>query len=39
VQVRVNNKKHGGRFVNKEDAIAKATQLRDELHGEFANHG
>jgi len=40
VQVTVNKKNHyGGLFVNKEDAIAKATQMRDELHGEFANHG
>jgi len=40
VQVRVNKKSHnGGLFVNKEDAIAKAIQMRDELHGEFANHG
>jgi len=31
--------RHGGYFVNKEDAIAKATKMRDELHGEFANHG
>ena len=34
-----NNRRSGGYFINKEDAIAKATQLRDELHGEFANHG
>ena len=40
VQVRLNKKSHfGGYFVNKEEAIAKATQMRDELHGEFANHG
>ena len=40
VRVRVNKKTHsGGYFVNKEDAIAKATKMRDELHGEFANHG
>ena len=40
VKVKLNNKTHhGGYFVNKEDAIAKAIQLRDELHGEFANHG
>ena len=40
VRVWVNKKSHfGGLFVNKEDAIAKATQMRDELHGEFANHG
>ena len=40
VEVTANNKKHyGGLFVNKEDAIAKAIQMRDELHGEFANHG
>jgi len=40
VQVMLNNKYHsGGLFVNKEDAIAKAIQLRDQLHGEFANHG
>jgi len=39
VQVMVNKKTHsGGLFVNKEDAIAKATEMRDELHGEFANH-
>ena len=39
VQVAVNKKQqHGGLFVNKEDAIAKATEMRDELHGEFANH-
>ena len=39
VQISVNKKSHhGGYFVNKEDAIAKATQMRDELHGEFANH-
>jgi len=40
VQISVNKKYHsGGYFVNKEDAIAKATEMRDELHGEFANHG
>jgi len=40
VRVWVNKKQHsGGYFVNKEEAIAKATQMRDELHGEFANHG
>jgi len=40
VRVRLNYKNHcGGSFVNKEDAIAKAIQMRDELHGEFANHG
>ena len=40
VRVTLNNKSHhGGLFVNKEDAIAKATKMRDELHGEFANHG
>jgi len=40
VQIKVNKKKHyGGLFVNKEDVIAKAIQMRDELHGEFANHG
>jgi len=40
VIVSVNKKpRHGGYFVNKEDAIAKATQMRNELHGEFANHG
>jgi len=40
VQVWVNKKYHwGGLFVNKEDAIAKAIQLRNKLHGEFANHG
>jgi len=39
VLVAVNKKSHyGGLFVNKEDAIAKATQMRDELHGEFAHH-
>ena len=40
VRVAVNKKQHyGGYFVNKEDAISKATQMRDELHGEFVNHG
>jgi len=40
VQIMVNKKNHyGGLFVNKEDAIAKAIQMRDQLHGEFANHG
>ena len=40
VRVTVNNKTHhGGYFVNKEDAIAKVTEMRDELHGEFANYG
>jgi len=40
VQVRMNKEPHsGGLFVNKEDAIAKAIQLRNELHGEFAHHG
>jgi hypothetical protein len=40
VQVRVNKKSHnGGLFVNKEEAITKVTEMRDELHGEFANHG
>ena len=40
VQVAVNKKYHyGGYFDNKEDAITKATEMRDELHGEFANHG
>jgi len=40
VRVKLNKKyHHGGRFVNKEDAIAKAIQLRNELHGEFAHHG
>jgi len=40
VRIMLNKKSHhGGYFVNKEDAIAKAIQLRDELHGEFANHG
>jgi len=40
VRVMLNKKTHsGGYFTNKEDAIAKATELRDELHGEFANHG
>jgi hypothetical protein len=40
VRVMLNNKYHyGGYFVNKADAIAKATQMREELHGEFANHG
>jgi len=40
VEVAVNKKRHsGGYFVNKEDAIAKATEMRDELHGEFAHHG
>ena len=40
VQVRLNKKSHfGGYFVNIEDAVAKATQMREELHGEFANHG
>jgi len=40
VRVTVNKKNHfGGYFVNKEDAIAKAIQMREELHGEFANHG
>ena len=39
VQVMLNYKsRSGGYFVNKEDAIAKAIQMRDELHGEFANH-
>jgi len=39
VRIMVNKKSHhGGYFVNKEDAIAKAIQLRNELHGEFANH-
>ena len=39
VRVSVNKKNHyGGYFVNKEDAIAKATQMRDQLHGEFAHH-
>ena len=39
VEVWVNKKYHwGGYFVNKEDAIAKATEMRDQLHGEFANH-
>jgi|TARA_R110000822_G_scaffold926_1_gene3995 hypothetical protein len=41
-QVRVvkDSKMHfGGQFVNKEDAAAKATEMREELHGEFANHG
>ena len=37
VRVTVNKESHhGGYFVNKEDAIAKATKMRDELHGEFA---
>ena len=40
VQVKLNKKHHwGGYFVNKEDAIAKATEMRDQLHGEFVNHG
>jgi hypothetical protein len=40
VKVKLNYKTHhGGYFVNKEDAIAKAIQMREELHGEFANHG
>ena len=40
VMVMLNKKSHfGGRFVNKEEAIAKATKMREELHGEFANHG
>jgi len=40
VQFSVNKNYHyGGLFVNKEDAVAKAIQMRDELHGEFANHG
>ena len=40
VRVMLNKKsRHGGYFVNKEDAIAKAIQMREELHGEFANHG
>ena len=39
VQVKLNNEPHfGGYFVNKEEAIAKATEMRDQLHGEFANH-
>ena len=40
VLVMVNKKScYGGLFVNKEDAIAKATEMRNELHGEFAHHG
>jgi len=40
VKVSVNKKSHfGGYFVNKEDAIAKAIEMRNELHGDFANHG
>jgi len=40
VVVSANNKRHyGGYFTNKNDAITKAIQLRDQLHGEFANHG
>jgi len=40
VRVKLNNEPHySGYFVNKEDAIAKATEMRNELHGEFANHG
>jgi len=40
VMVMLNKKsRFGGYFVNIEDAVAKATQMRDELHGEFANHG
>ena len=40
VRVAVNKKTHsGGYFDNKEDAIAKATEMRNELHGEFAHHG
>ena len=39
VLVKLNNKNHhGGTFVNLEDAIAKATQMRNELHGEFVKH-
>jgi len=40
VLVMSNNKsRYGGLFVNKEDAMAKAIQMRNELHGEFAYHG
>ena len=40
VTVTINKKSHfGGYFVNKEEAIAKAIQMRNELHGDFANHG
>jgi hypothetical protein len=40
VRVRVNKKTHfGGVFDKKEDAIAKATEMRNELHGKFAHHG
>ena len=40
VQVVVNKKyHHGGYFVNKEDAIAKVTEMHNELHGEFAYNG
>jgi len=39
VQISVNKEPHyGGYFINKADAIAKAIQMREELHGEFANH-
>jgi len=40
VQIWLNKKNHyGGLFVIKEDAIAKATEIRNELHREFAYHG
>jgi hypothetical protein len=40
VQVNLNGKNHYfGLFVNIEDAVTKATQMREQMHGNFANHG
>lgn len=40
VQVCLNYKiHHGGLYERLEDAEVAARQLRDQLHGEFANHG
>ena len=40
VRVMLNSQSHyGGLFDNLEDASARAAQMREQMHGEFANHG
>jgi hypothetical protein len=40
VTIKANGKQHyGGCFKDLQKAVDKATRLRNEIHGEFANHG
>ena len=40
VQVMLNGKSHyGGLFDNLKDAAVRAAQMREQMHGEFVNHG